>query len=237
MTYLNMSRTIAVINMIVGYSILVGCSNEGSRKQTAREETKSPQNTVVQIPDSVKVLTEGNIKIISVDTTKFQVPVEVNVTAENIYDGIFELKTDSLIKRRVLILKNLAFLTTFEDLGMGIRSNLYVFDLARKSLIRDSSFDRAYLHSSAGVFVIDANEGKIFTIGKPAWYDSKKEIITAGSFYSIKGNFFYFEKNVYKVGELGIDILADSSILSFYKNAVSGNGVYPLADDWSNVAQ
>jgi hypothetical protein len=232
-----MRRAITIINLIVSYCILFGCSNEGARKQTTREATKSVQSSVGQIPESVELLSKSNIKIISFDTITFQVPVEVNVTAENIYDGIFELGTDSLIKRKVLIHKNLVFLTTFEDLGMGIRSNLYVFDLACKSLIRDSSFNREYLHSSAGVFVIDANEGKIFTIGKPAWYDSKSKIITAGSFYWIKGSYFYFEKNVYMDGELGIDTLADSSILSFYKNSIAGKGVYPLPDDWSNVAK
>jgi hypothetical protein len=235
MIYLNESRTIAAINMIVGYFILVGCSSEGSRKQTAREETKSPQNTVVQIPDSVKVLSEGNITIISVDTITFQVPVEVNVTTENIYDGIFELKADSLIKRRVLILKNLAFLTTFEDLGQGIRSSLYVFDISRRSLVKDSIFKRDYLPSSAGIIVIDADNSKIFIVGKSAPYFAKKEIITPASFYKVKGVYFSFERNIYMEGELGIDTPSDSSIISFYKNANSGKGVYSLPKDWWQV--
>lgn len=196
------------------------------RPERNADQNESPQN------QPVKVFAKDNIKFIEFDTLAFKVPVDVKITDENLYNGIYEWKSDSLIRRKFLILKHLAFLTTFEDLGRGIRSNLYVFDITGKFLIKDSSFERNYLHSSAGIFVVDYNNGKIFVIGKSEWYDSKREIITGASFYEINGRYFDFERNVYKDGELGVGTPSDTSIISFYKNAIAGKGVYALPDDW-----
>jgi hypothetical protein len=219
--------------LIICFCFFFGCKNESSRNQTVPSGPKADQNKGNKETQPLITLTNEKVKSISFDTVKIQVPAETNITSENIYDGIYEWKRGSLIRQKVLTLNNLVFLTTFEDLGQGIRSNLYVYDLVRHSFIIDSSFNRDYLHSSAGVFVIDASDSKLFVIGKPVWYDAKKEIITAASFYNIEGKYFHFNKNIYKDGELGSDTtLADSSIISFYKNANTGTGVKVLPDGW-----
>jgi hypothetical protein len=230
-----MNRVIALVGLTVCWFFLFSCGHDPSRKQPVATEAQADNESATGNAPLINVVTQENNTSISFDTVTFQVPAQLNIAAENIFNGIYEWKSDSLIRRKILILKNLAFLTTFEDLGRGIRSNLYVFDLAQKSLIKDSSFKRVYLHSSAGIFMIDANNGKIFVIGKSEWYDAKKELITGASFYEVSSGYFHFDKNVYKEGELGVDTIADSTIISFYKMATTGEGVYALPDDWWRV--
>jgi hypothetical protein len=227
-----MSRAILVISLIVCYYFLSGCTNEASRKQTTPAETNANKNNVRESPQLVKVSTKNNIKSISFDTVTLEVPIQANITPENLYDGIYEFQSDSLTRRKIIILNNLAFITTFEDLGTGYRSFLYVFDVDRKIFIRDSSFNRDYLYSTGGVFVIDANKGKIFQIDKSTSFVAKNEMITPASFYEVKGKYFDFEKSIYRDGELGIGMPADTAILIFYKNATTGIGVHLLPNDW-----
>ena len=226
-----------VINITICFLCLSGCVHDTSTKQNAPLTPKTNQNGTADSYPPISIYNIQNNKFISFDTIKFQVPVELDITSANIYNGIYELRSDSLIRRKFLITKNLAFITTFEDLGQGIRSYLYTFDLAHKSLIRDTAFKRDYLYSSAGIFVIDAGGNKIFSIGKSAWYDLKKELITPASLFEVKGRYFNFEKNIYEPGELGDETPSDSSIVSFFKGAIStsSNRVSVLPGDWWQV--
>jgi hypothetical protein len=227
-----MSRIIALIAVTTCCFFLADCGHDPSRKQSEATDSLAADNGAAENRPAINVGTHDNITTISFDRATFDVPSQLNITKENIFDGIYELRSDSLFRRKSLTINNLAFVTTFEDLGRGIRSNLFVFDLVQKTLIKDSSFKRAYLHSSAGIFVIDSVSAKIFVIGKSEWYNKKNELMTAGSIYEIKNGYFYFEKNVYKDGELEGDSVTRASIISFYKSAVSGKGVHPLPDNW-----
>jgi hypothetical protein len=204
-----------------------------SPKQNLQPKSKTYEQGPIYSDSSIQFYTKGNNKYIIIDTIRFQIPVDVNITPANIYDGIYELKSDSLVKHKFLITKKLIFLTTFEDLGMGIRSNLYAFDMVHKRLIRDSSFDRSYLHSSAGIFIIESD--RIFSIDKSGYYQKKHEFIIPAGLYLVKEQYFENIKDVYKVGE---EIPGDtSSMIPFFKSSISphSKGALLLPDDWWKV--
>ena len=162
---------------------------------------------------------------------KFPIPFGVNITTTNICNGMYELKSNSLERHRFLITNKLAYLTTCENLGRGIRTYLYAFDKHNKSLIRDSAFQRDFLFSSAGIFVIEMSSNMIFAVDKSEWYDSKQENITPASLYVAKGKYFENVKNVYRIEG---DDPSDTSLISFFKNSISigSDRVFPLPDDW-----
>lgn len=130
-----------------------------------------------------------------------------------------------------MVFNGYAMVTTFEDLGMGIRGYLYVFNTRNKLLIRDTAFQRAYLYSSAGIFIIDPVSEKIFSIDKPEWYDKKNEGIIPASIDCIKGPYFKDLRIVYKVGS---EIPEDKALISFFKGAMDGDSreALGLPKDW-----
>jgi len=223
-----MSKTRFIIYLVLSFYCLSACVNDTATKKKAPSPSGKPEHG----SDSpITVYTAGDNKYIVFDTVKFKIPVDVNITPANVYNGIYEVRSDSLKRGKFLITKDLAFLTTFEDLGTGYRAYLYVFELTNKSLIRDTEFKHDYLYSSAGVFVIEPDNNRIFSVDRAAWYDAKKEEIIPASLYEVKGPEFKYIKNVYRFGN---EVPGDTSLLSFYKNSITtgGKGVFALPDDW-----
>ncbi|WP_133999243.1 hypothetical protein [Dinghuibacter silviterrae] len=162
------------------------------------------------------------------------IPKDAHIDSTNLYNGIYELTGKSIKKHKSITFNNLIFVTTSEDLGDGIRGYLYVFNTRNKLLIRDTTFKRDYLYSSAGIFIIDSSSQRICSIDKPEWYDEKQEGIIPASIARIKGAYFDEYKTVYKVGE---DIPEDSSLVSFFNEAIAGNSkeVLDLPKDWWKI--
>jgi len=210
---------------------LSACVNDSNTKQNSPSKPEVHKLATSELDSSIKIYATGDNKYVLLDTLKFKMPGDVPISATNIYAGIYELKNDSIVRHKFLTTKNQAFLTTFEDLGFGIRGRLYVFDMVNKSLIRDSAFNHDYLYSSAGIFIIETKSSKIFVVGKPEWYEAKQENILPASLYVVKKGVFENEKNVYQVGS---DIPSDTKLLSFFKNSIlaSGDGVLELPKNW-----
>jgi hypothetical protein len=188
-----------VINLAILFCCLPACVNDTAPKKNVTSKPKPYDEETAYSDSSVIISTVGNNKHIHFDTLEFQVPADIDITSKNIYNGIYELKSDSLVRHEIFLSKGVVFLTTFEDLGTGIRANLYAYDLAHKSFIRDSIFKRNYVHSSAGIFVFGTNE--ILSVDKAQWYDLKNEGITPAALFEVKGLYFRYKKNVYEVGD------------------------------------
>jgi hypothetical protein len=168
------------------------------------------------------------------NTIKSEIPPGVDISPENMCKAIYVLGSDSLERRTIFITKNFAFVTTFENLGQGLRTNLYVIDLVHRSLIRDPDFQRDYLYSSAGIFVIETGSGRIFSVDAPALYESKNEVIVPASLYEMKGRHFHFIRNVYEAGE---EAPGGAALMAFFKAAVATHNrrVLALPEDWWRV--
>jgi hypothetical protein len=222
-----------VIYLAISFCCLPGCVIDTAPNKNATSKPESYDVETANSDSSGIISTIGNNKHIHFDTLEFQVPDDIDITSKNIYNGIYELKSDSLVRHKIFLRKGVVFLTTFEDLGTGIRANLYAYDLAHKSFIRDSIFKRNYVHSSAGIFVFGTN--KILSIDKEQWYDLKNEGITPAALFEVKGLYFRYIKNVYEIGD---KIFEDTtSLVPFFKSSIlpSSNSVFPLPDDWWKV--
>jgi hypothetical protein len=228
---------------------LNACSCHSGSKQAVRSKLVSPKevpDSAVHediIPDSGKpdlavvgadsamefYAVAGN-RYVRLGTINLRIPDNTDINAVNIYTGIYELKNDSLVRHKFLVTKRTLFLCTFDDVGMGYRARLYVYDLTHRCFIRDPSFDYNYLYSSAGIFVIDRQ--RIFVPGKSERYDAKKEGIIPASLYAIKGRYFRFVKNVYEKGDRSPN--DTTGLLSFVNASISEgrNKVLPLPSDW-----
>jgi len=226
-----MSNIKFVIYPALCFCWLSACVSDTSTKKKPSPASGAHEQGPVITDSSIKIFTEKNNKYVTLDTTKFKLPDGVDITPSNIFNGIYEVRPDSLKKHKFLITEKLAFLTTFQDVGFGYRGYLYVFDLASKSLIRDTELKHDYLYSSVGIFVIDPANNKIFAVDKGAWFDAKQASIVPASLYTVKDGDFKFIKNVYQFAS---DVPADTALLSFFKNSVSAHSdrVFSLPDDW-----
>ncbi|MFB0493888.1 hypothetical protein ABID99_000125 [Mucilaginibacter sp. OAE612] len=217
--------------VILGYLLICVCFlSSCQRKPTAsRDVTSSP--TEINADSLMRLSLVENNKYLTFDTLKFLIPEDLNIDLSHVYSGIYEIKGNSFKRHKSLIFNNHAFLTTCEDLGKGIRAYLYVFDIRSKSLIKDSTFKRKFLYSSAGIFIVDRKTNRIFSVDKPEWYDAKEENIIPASISYIRGDYFENLKNVYKVGD---EIPTDTSLVSFFNEsmAASSKDVLLLPNDW-----
>ena len=200
-------------------------------KPTSSRDVTSKSPIDINADSSMKLSSVENNKYLTFDTLKFLIPKDLNINSSNVYSGIYEIKGTSFKRHKSLIFNNHAFITTSKDLGRGIRGYLYVFDIRNKSLIKDSTFKRNSLYSSAGIFIIDRNTNRIFSVDKPEWYDAKQENIIPASISYIKGGYFENLKNVYKVGD---EIPTDTSLVSFFNKSMATNSkdVLSLPSDW-----
>ena len=88
-----------------------------------------------------------------------------------------------------------------------------------------------YLYSSAGIFVIEPDSNKIFSVDREAWYDAKQKEIVPASLYVVREGNFKHIKNVYQFGN---EVPGDTSLLSFFKNSITSDGgrAFMLPDSW-----
>lgn len=213
--------------LLICIYFLSSCQN---RPTSSRDVTpKSPND--INADSSMKLYSIESNKYLTFDTLKFLIPKDLNIESSNVYSGIYDLKEKSFKRHKSLIFNNHAFLTTSEDLGKGIRGYLYVFDIRNKALIKDSTFKRNSLYSSAGIFIIDRKTNRIFSVDKPEWYDAKQQNIIPASISYIKGGYFENLKNVYMVGD---EVPTDTALVSFFNKSMAANSkdVLPLPNDW-----
>lgn len=222
-----MNTKVIIRCLLIYVYLLSSCES----KQTSSRDGMSKSSIDINADLSMKLSSVESNKYLTFDTLKILIPNNVNINSNNVYDGIYELRGNSFKKHKSLIFNYHAFVITSEDLGKGIRGYLYVFDTRNKSLIKDFTFKRNSLYSSAGIFIIDRNTHRIFSVDKPEWYDAKQENIIPASISYIKGNYFENLRNVYKVGG---EAPTDTELISFFNKSMAANSkdVLPLPSDW-----
>lgn len=208
----------------------VSCINRTST-QTVKP---SSQNTV--FADSVSSISFHVLKhekFIALDTVDFPIPKNVSLSSKNIFDGIYEISSNELIKKRAVIHHSFAFITTYENLGMGFSGYLYVFGRRNKTLVFDSEFKHNYLYSAGGIFIINQDGSKIFSVGKPEWYYAKGEEIIPASIVTIKNDHFVYLKNVYIAAN---EIPSINGLKFFFSKALAEDStIHTLPGDWWKV--
>jgi len=164
--------------------------------------------------------TPAGRKYLALDTFRIELPAEDsdNIEVADLYDGIYTLIADSLHRQKFLVRKNLAYFTTFQDLGMGLRSHLYVYDLAGKRFIRDTSFGRNYLYSSAAIMVLDTANDRMLAVSKQTWDETKDDLFVHALFYDVNGRYFRFLKDV---SEIRNNVPEDTALVSFIHRPLS----------------
>ena len=190
--------SLSILLILYTFSICA-CSNDNATRVTPK-------------PDRQKYL--------ALDTFRIELPAvdSDSIATANIYGGIYTLSADSLQRRKFLKADNLVFFTTFEDLGMGLRSHLYVYDLVGKRFIRDSTFDRNYLSSSAAIFVVDTADASILAIYKEHWDEATDGVSIPALFYDVNGRYFRFLKDV---SEIRNNVPEDTALVSFIQRTLT----------------
>lgn len=190
--------SLSILLILYTFSICA-CSNDNATRVTPK-------------PDKQKYL--------ALDTFRIELPAvdSDSIATANIYDGIYTLSADSLQRRKFLKADNLVFFTTFEDLGMGLRSHLYVYDLVGKRFIRDTSFSRNYLYSSAAIIVLDTANDRMLTVSKEIWDDTKDDLFVHALFYDVNGRYFRFLKDV---SEIRNNVPEDTALVSFIQRTLT----------------
>ncbi|MBS1664783.1 MAG: hypothetical protein JST68_27300 [Bacteroidetes bacterium] len=176
---------------------------------------------------SISVHMAGKVKYVLVDTMKFLVPDSIDIRPTNLFNGIYLVKNGSLEKHNYLITANFVFLTIYEDVGTGYRGNLFAIDRVKKSFVMDTAFGWNHLRSSAGVFVMEADGKKVFTVHKPHWIDTSGPFIVSASVDEVRGGFFKEIKSVYMPGD---EVPGDTALLHFYRDALlpRSKRVFPM---------
>ncbi|MFC0515738.1 hypothetical protein ACFFGT_16070 [Mucilaginibacter angelicae] len=204
------------------------CKSSSKHDKSIIQTTTKPINK--NRPLAIKFYVNQTDNYIAIDNFNFRLPPNIHIDSATIYNGIYTISKDSVVRYKAVIYDNLAFLTTFEDVGTGIRSYLYVFDITTKSLIEDKFFKRNFLYSSAGIILVDSSTHKIFSIDKPAFYGAKQQNIIPASLADVNGRYFEYIKNVYIGGD---EIPADHDIISFYNKTIKNSkDIKTLPNDW-----
>jgi len=214
---------------------LVSCSNSHDSSKSIALVVKPVKNSKkLKIHDPLaapkNLYLKNDSAFIIIDKTTYCIPKAESIDFKNSFPAIYEINKDSIKKSDGLDLHRFIYFTTYDDVGMGYRGYLYVFDTRKKILIKDRQFKHNYLYSSAAIFVIDRRTNKIFSIDKPGWYDKKNTAIVSASMYSIAGNKFKFFKNIYdSCGDA-----EDTSIIRFYRRSLMNNGKHGkvLPENW-----
>jgi hypothetical protein len=171
--------------------------------------------------DSICIVAGKKTYCIKRDTTIFY---------KNSYAGIYEIVRDSIKKSYSLAVNNLIYFTTYAD-GVGYKGYLYIYNPKSKKLAREPDFNHNYLFSSWGIFIIDRNTNKIFSIN-PSSFDQKTMPIVAASMYSVSGGNFKLCKIIY---DRLNNVEEDTSIMKLYRRSLADNGKHGLLfpdDSW-----
>ncbi len=217
---------------------LTSCT--GSHKQSAAI-IKYPTAIVAQIASKLKVtdsLSEeacdsvvrskylylkNDSICIATNNKVYRIPKDTTIDYKDAIATIYEIKGDSLRKSYNLVWDGRVYFTTYEDIGIGPRLHLYVFDTLKKTLICDQQFKRNYLYSSGGMFIVDRNANKIFAVEPSMFMKKDKDIIfTSAAMYSISRRNYKYYKSIY---ELGNKTDEDTLLVKFYHHSLANNGI------------
>ena len=197
----------------------------------------SPATTSVILKNAAKTasgsehlyLKNDSLYIVA-DKKVYAIAKDTSINYKNPFAAIYQIGKDSITRSYSLVLNNLVYFTTYEDLGQGYRANLYVFDAKTHRLVYNQAFKHYYLYSSAAIFIIDRNNNKIFSIGKPGWYERKQTLVTSASMYSAYGSHFKFYKNIYEGG----DKTDRTALMKFYHHSLTNNAKrgLTLPENW-----
>ena len=183
------------------------------------------------VTKNIKFYVKNDSICFMVNRKSFCLPKRAGIDYRHTFDGLYEINGARLKKSDCVILNHLIYFTTYDDVGRGHRGYLYVFDTKTKTLVKDSEFNRNFLYSAAGIFIIDKKTDKVFCVSKSGWFDRKQIAIVYASMYSIDGANFRVSRIVYEKSD---DLESDTSVVNFYYKGLSNNakGGIILPKDW-----
>jgi hypothetical protein len=233
--------------LTLGVFIIQGCSdNYKAKKASPSQEANAHADSSLKSDSSISLrklhdklmLPDSTIGFDSTEKKHFiriagsRIPLsdDVQVDSNNIFGGIYELKSDSLIKHAALMVGHYLFVTTYADLGRGYQVYLQAIDTTHKRSIIDPAFKRNFLYSDAGIFLIQ--NSRIFLVDLSFESTVKKSQVSIGSLFKIDGRYFANIKDVYREGE---QIFGDTSKLAWFFKAADSSvstSVHILPKRW-----
>lgn len=97
------------------------------------------------------------------------------------------------------------------------RGQMYVISLTDFSFYRDEKFNRNFLVSSSGMYLLNKNEGRVVVVDKPVLDEKSGDMVSPILIYEIKDGTFKLIGNSETKGEL---IYSDSLVYSFFKDYI-----------------
>lgn len=167
----------------IGLIVLASCqqSNKSDIQTFKSKRPDTSKNTSKPFSSSDMLYVRNDSLYIVTDKHIYRFANDSTINYKNPFQAIYQINNSSIVKSYNLLLNNLVYFATCEDLGTGYRGYLYVLDIKKHKLIYDRSFKHNYLYSSVGIFIIDRHNKKVFSIGKPEWYEKKQTEFTAAA--------------------------------------------------------
>jgi hypothetical protein len=199
-------------------ALLSSCSPESKKEDLSNEDNNVfyYDSLVGSTNDSLKVyLKNDSLFFIMSNRKRVVVPwSKKNFYPDQKLKGIFILSGEQLEKQEVLEMGNKILYTILDE---QYRGQMYVISLTDLSFYRDKKFNRDFLVSNSGMYLLDKNRERLIVVDKPILDEESEDMVSPIFIYEIKdGAFNLIDKSKVK-GEL---IYSDSLVYSFFKDYI-----------------
>lgn len=195
-------------------SFLQSCTTKHEKDSSNTNETVGAQKKDHSLNSLLSK--EGDSITIAVNGQRIKIFKDSSINYNNPYNGIYTINKDKIVRRFSMLEGSLLYFTTYEDLGTGYRAYLFVYDMSKKKLIKNSFRKVNNVYSSAAVFFVEGT--KVISIDRPTWNDRLGVWKTKAGIYRIIGNSFVFEKEIEEPGEKLMD--DSSTVINFHRKIV-----------------
>ncbi len=198
--------------------LLLSCSSEGKKDSLNEVHDKVIyyDSLVKSTNDSLKVyLKNDSLFFIVRNSKKIVLPWDKkNFYPDQRLKGIVTLSGEWLEKQEVIEMDGKILYTISDE---QYRGQMYVISLTDFSFYRDEKFNRNFLVSSSGMYLLNKNEGRVVVVDKPVLDEKSGDMVSPILIYEIKDGTFKLIGNSETKGEL---IYSDSLVYSFFKDYI-----------------
>lgn len=199
-----------LILMWLTIAFLQSCTSKHEKDHAATKKPVREKKQGASINN--KLFVEGDSLVIIVNKQQVKIFRDSGINYQNPYEGIYIIDKDTIVRRFSVLKGSFLYFTIYEDLGMGYRAYLFVYDMNKKVLIKNPSRKVNNIFSSTAVFFIE--DTRVISVNRPTWNDKLGTWNTKAGIYRITGDKFVFEKEVEEPGEKLMDDV--STVIDFH---------------------
>jgi hypothetical protein len=189
---ITVTRNRFIMIIVSMLTLLFSCSSENKKETFVDVNDKVllyDSLVAKQESDSLKVyIKNDSLFFVMSDRRKVAVPWnKKNFHSEERLRGIYTLTIDGLEKQEVLRVGERIFYTILDE---QYRGQMYVISLTDLTFYRDEKFNRDFLISNSGMYLLDKDGERLIVVDRPVLDEKDEDMISPFFVYEIKEKSF-----------------------------------------------